>query len=230
MIADSNGNDIRALPAYSISEVAHYLGVPAPTIRYWSVGGRGHGPLIEPPAGGAPTLLSFFNLTELHVLSAVRRKHGVKMSKIRRAIQYLKSHACGARDERHPLISREMVTDGLHLFIEEYGKLINISQQGQMAMRDVIEGALRRIRRDAAGLPVKLYPFTRNTMEDAPEMVVIDPALSAGRPVIAGTGITTQIIAERYMAGESIDDLAKDYERPHEEIEEAIRCEFPAAA
>ena len=61
-------------------------------------------------------------------------------------------------------------------------------------------------------------------------MVVIDPRLSAGRPVIAGTGLTTQIVAERYKAGESIGELARDYERGNEEIEEAIRCELQAAA
>ena len=61
-------------------------------------------------------------------------------------------------------------------------------------------------------------------------MVVIDPMVSAGRPVIEGTGLVTQLIAERYKAGESINDLANDYERGTEEIEEAIRCELQAAA
>jgi len=51
-----------------------------------------------------------------------------------------------------------------------------------------------------------------------------------GRPVIVGAGLSTQIIAERYKAGESVHDLAKDYERDDFEIEEAIRCELDAAA
>ena len=67
-------------------------------------------------------------------------------------------------------------------------------------------------------------------MYETPTMVVIDPRLSAGRPVIAGTGLATQLIAERYKAGESISDLAHDYERGNDEIEEAIRCELQAAA
>ncbi len=33
-------------------------------------------------------------------------------------------------------------------------------------------------------------------------------------------------VAERFDAGESIEDLAADYDRPREEIEEAIRCEL----
>ena len=225
----TRANDPRELPAYTISEAAHYLAVPAATIRYWSVGRDEYAPLIEVPAR-APTLPSFLNLTELHVLAAIRRKHEVKMPSIRSAIRYLAANAQAPMDERHPLISHALETDGLDLFIEQYGQLINISQAGQTAMREIISAALRRIDRDPAGVPIKLYPFTRNAMDDTPAMVVIDPRLSAGRPVIAGTGLATQLIAERYKAGESISDLAHDYERGHEEIEEAIRCELQAAA
>ena len=221
--------DPRELPAYTIAEAAHYLAVPAATVRYWSVGRGDYAPLIEVPAH-APTLLSFLNLTELHVLAAIRRKHEVKMPGIRRAIQYLAAHARRAMDKRHPLIGCELETDGLDLFTERYGELINISRAGQTAMREIISAALHRIDRDPAGVPIKLYPFTRAAMDRTPAMVVIDPTLSAGRPVIAGTGLATQLIAERYKAGESISDLAHDYERGHEEIEEAIRCELPAAA
>ena len=225
----SKSEDPRELPAYTISEAAHYLAVPAATIRYWSVGREQYEPLIQVPRR-APTLLSFLNLTELHVLAAIRREHEVKMPSVRRAIQYLAAHAGGAMDKRHPLISHELETDGLDLFIEQYGQLINISQAGQTAMRQIISAALRRVDRDPAGVPVKLYPFTRSAMEDTPAMIVIDPRLSAGRPVIAGTGLATQLIAERYKAGESITDLARDYERGNAEIEEAIRCELQAAA
>ena len=48
--------------------------------------------------------------------------------------------------------------------------------------------------------------------------------------MIAGTGLATGLIAERYKAGESVHELARDYERSEGEIEEAIRCELPAAA
>jgi uncharacterized protein (DUF433 family) len=56
--------------------------------------------------------------------------------------------------------------------------------------------------------------------------VVIDPHISYGRPVLVGTGIPTAVVAERYKAGEPIDELAEDYGRSRKEIEEAIRCEL----
>lgn len=221
--------DRRELPSYTVSEAAHYLSVPAATVRYWSVGRDEYEPLITVPHS-SPTLVSFLNLAELHVLAAIRRQHKVKMPSIRRAIEYLSKHARTLIDKWHPLIGCELETDGLDLFVEQYGELTNITRAGQTAMREIIEAALKRIDRDPEGIPIKLYPFTRQAIRDAPSMVVIDPALSAGRPVIAGTGLATQIIAERYKLGESISDLAYDYERPNAEIEEAIRCELAAAA
>ena len=230
MTGDTAGShDPRQLPCYPISEVARYLEVPVATIRYWSIGRGSYEPLIAVPSR-APTLLSFLNLIELHVLAAIRRKHGVKMQSVRKAIQYLADRSGCELEARHPLISRELETDGLDLFIDEYGRLINISQEGQTVIREVVRAALRRIERGPEGMPVKLYPFTRKAIEDAPAMIVIDPRLSAGRPVIAGTGLATQVIAERYKAGESVRELAYDYGRERAEIEEAIRCEVPLAA
>lgn len=225
----SPAKDPRELPSYTVAEAAHYLSVPNATIRYWATGQGDYPSLIDVPAS-KPTLLSFLNLVELHVLAAIRRKHEVPMPKVRAAIDYLKKHTRGKEARLHPLISRQLETDGMDLFIQHYGKLINVSSDGQISMREILSAALHRIERDTKGIPIKLYPFTRNDFKDAPSIVVIDPSLSAGRPVIAGTGLPTEIIAERYKAGESIEDLAHDYEREQAEIEEAIRCELRAAA
>jgi uncharacterized protein (DUF433 family) len=97
-------------------------------------------------------------------------------------------------------------------------------------MRDVVAAYLRRVERDAKGLPVRLYPFTRKREPDEPRAVVIDPHVSFGRPVLAGTGVVTAILAERFKAGESVEDLAKDYGRTALDIQEALRCELPLEA
>lgn len=217
--------DRRLLPAYSVREAAHYLGIPASTVRYWAAGRPGISQALIAAAGTAPGSLSFINLIELHVLGAIRREHEVSLPKVREAIHYLEQHY----DSPHPLASHQLETDGLDLFVERYGSLVNISRDGQVAMREVLEASLKRIERDTAGFPIKLYPFTRSDVHHAPKLVVIDPALSFGRPVIAGTGLATEVIAERYKAGESVEDLERDYGRPKAEIEEAIRCELEAA-
>ena len=58
--------------------------------------------------------------------------------------------------------------------------------------------------------------------------MVIDPRVQFGRPCLAGRGIPTAIITERYKAGDSIQILADDYRCPAHEIEEAIRYETAA--
>lgn len=227
--ANNRRSNLRDLPAYSAVEVAHYLNLPRSTVRYWATGKDSSPALIE-VADTDPLAFSFHNLVELHVLAAIRRRHAVPMPKVRRAIDYLRKDTRDEFDKLHPLISKQLQTDGLDLFIEQYGRLVNVSSAGQLAMRDIIEAALRRIERDRHGIPVKLYPFTRSNINNAPAMVVIDPALSAGRPVITGTGLATEVIAERYKAGETVAELAKDYDRKKAEIEEAIRCELKIAA
>jgi uncharacterized protein (DUF433 family) len=109
------------------------------------------------------------------------------------------------------------------LFIDKFGQLINITQSGQIALRELLEAHLQRVEHDAAGTVARLYPFTRKHDLNEPKVVVIDPHISYGRPVLVGTGIPTAVVAERYKAGESIDELAEDYARSRKEIEEAIR-------
>jgi uncharacterized protein (DUF433 family) len=116
------------------------------------------------------------------------------------------------------------------LFLSRFEKLIAVSQAGQLAMKEMLAAHLRRVEHDAAGLAVRLYPFTRKREADEPKIIVIDPYVSFGRPTIARTGIATGIVAERYKAGESIDELAQDYDCERGHVEEAVRVELALAA
>ena len=225
--------DPRELAAYGITEAAHYLRMPQATLRSWVVGRyypteagrRFFEPIIPLPDKDRP-LLSFMNLVEVHVLDAIRREHEIPLPKVRRALNYLRAQF----PSKHPLADQTFETDSLDLFIQKFGHLINVSRDGQLAMRSLLQAHLRRVERDAKGVPVRLYPFTRKRQPDEPKAVVIDPYVSFGRPVLVGTGIATLVIAERYKAGESVDDLADYYARPRVEIEEAIRVELSLQA
>jgi len=54
--------------------------------------------------------------------------------------------------------------------------------------------------------------------------------MAFGRPVIAGSRIPTADVFERFKAGDSLETLVADYDRPTEEIQEAIRYEADRAA
>jgi uncharacterized protein (DUF433 family) len=220
-------------PAYSITEASRYLSIPAATLRSWVAGRKyptGAGPKFFRPiiqlTANARDGLSFANLVEAHVLDAIRRHHQVQLSKIREAIHYLRQHF----GSNHPLSEQRFQTDGIDLFVEKFGRLIDVTQSGQITLRELLKAHLHRVEHDHTGAAVRLYPFTRKRDLHEPKVVVIDPHISYGRPVLAGTGIPTAVVAERYKAGESIDELAEDYGRSRKEIEEAIRCELSLEA
>lgn len=228
----ADGQDVRELPAYGVAEAAHYLLIPRATLRSW-VAGMSYGigserkmfkPIIQ-PAATSPVALSFINLIEAHVLAAIRRKHHVDMMAVRRSIDFLKQKF----GSPHPLADHQFETNGVDLFVERYGELMSVSQGGQLAVRQLLQAHLRRIEWDTQGVPLRLYPFTRVDETDQPKNIVIDPFISFGRAVISGTGVSTDIVAERFKAGESADELANDYGCDREKIEEAIRCELSLA-
>jgi uncharacterized protein (DUF433 family) len=77
-------------------------------------------------------------------------------------------------------------------------------------------------------MPLKLYLSPRADIDHG--IVVIDPCLGFGQPVIEGTGIRKEVIVGRFSAGETIDSIAEDYGRSRTEIEEIVRSELPLAA
>lgn len=72
----------------------------------------------------------------------------------------------------------------------------------------------------------RMFPLLRKTgsVEEQPRLIVVDPRLGFGRPVLNGTGIPVSVIRERFDAGESVLHLAKDYGVGVEAIEEAVRA------
>lgn len=227
------GRDPVELPAYSIPEVARLIRVPQATVRSWVLGRRyptvdDRQKLFEPVVRIADPVrrsLSFRNLIELHVLSAIRRDHGVRLGEVRKAVDYLRRKF----KSRHPLADVEMQTDGTNLFVERFGELVDVSDQGQMAMKACLISHLDRIERNARGAAIRLYPFTTSREEPSRRTVFIDPRVQFGRPCLLGTGTPTALVAERFLAGDSPKDIAEDIGLDTDAVEEAIRYESRAA-
>jgi len=107
-------DDPRLSPAYSVAEAAHYLRMPEGTLRSW-VAGRWY-PVAGKSKRSRPLIhlddshrqyLSFINLVEAHVLAAIRRRHGVKLPKVRAALDYVKRQFTIER----PLIDQTFQTE-----------------------------------------------------------------------------------------------------------------------
>jgi uncharacterized protein (DUF433 family) len=220
---------VRRTPAYTFAEAAHCLGVPVSTLRAWCSGqdNRHQGELrryhrVIRLDGAGSKGLSFLNLVEAHVLCGLRGVHHVPLPCIRSGIDYV---ARQLKVER-PLAQARFATRGLELYVEHLSDLIALDRGGQLGMQDILEAYLKRVERDLHRVPIKLYPFTRQAVSaDAARNIVIDPAVAFGRPVLVGTRVPTAVLADRFKAGDSMQELADDFRTTTEAIEEAIRCE-----
>jgi uncharacterized protein (DUF433 family) len=225
---------ILSTPAYPFVEAAHYLNIPLSTLRAWCLGRglradgktRRFQPIIRLDANDRRAL-SFLNLVEAHVLTAIRRQHHVPLPKVREALNFV-SRRMGSQ---RPLAELEFQTDGIDLFLEKLGSLVNVSREGQTEMAEIIRDHLRRIERDTQGIPVRLFLFTRkDDIRDQPSPIVVDPRIAFGRPVLAGRSVPTAILADRFKAGETLTQLADDYDTSPQNIEEGLRCELERKA
>jgi uncharacterized protein (DUF433 family) len=217
------GVDRLELPLYGLSEAALYLRVPIKTLEYWAFGRGRISPLIR-AAEKRPRALSFMNLLECHMLAAMRSLYDLRLPKIRRAVAHLnKTSGC-----RHPLIEQPLYTNRVDVLIKEIDKLVNLSRGGQLAIPEIFGVHLERIEYDK-GI-YNFYPFVRERSANEPKLIVINPAIGFGKPVVAGTGISTAVIASRFNARESVPELAQEYGLEEKQIEEAIRWETRAVA
>lgn len=220
---EPTSDDLREVPLYSLAEVAYFLNIPKPTLHRWCRPGYNKkreliAPLIV-PADSKSALFSFYNLTEAHILSVITRLHRVKLPRVRAAVMELQTLAMS--NPRHPLLSREFYTDGRDIFVKtiegRHKQTINLSQFGQLGLREILDSYIERIERDAAFNPTKLYPA-----HQIGKVVSIVPTVSSGRPIIDLLGIPVASVWNRRRAGDSIENIADDYDIPEAEVEGAI--------
>jgi uncharacterized protein (DUF433 family) len=218
-------NKLYEEPSYGLAEAAAYLKVPYQTLRYWLTGFKARPPIVS-PVETDPTRLSFLNLLECHALAGMRKIYDLKLPKVRSALRKISQDYA----QPHPLISVAFLTDRKDLFIERVGEIINVSQHGQMGL-NFYRMHLERVELDPKGL-FRFFPFVVQPGPSEPKTIEINPMVGFGKPVIAGTGISTAIIASRFNARESIIDLAAEYGCTPQQIEEAVRWErvLPVAA
>jgi uncharacterized protein (DUF433 family) len=228
-MAKRSAQAILSTPAYPFVEAAHYLNIPLSTLRAWCLGQGAAGgkaqtfkPVIRLDANDRRAL-SFLNLVEAHVLAAIRRQHHVPLPKVRQALSFVSRKMNTAR----PLAEADFQTDGIDLFVEKLGSLINVAREGQTEMKEMIQDHLKRIQRNPQGIPIRLFLFTRkDDVKDQPSPVVVDPRIAFGRPVLAGRSVPTAVLADRFKAGDTLTQLAEDYDTSPQNIEEALRCEI----
>lgn len=234
------GKDPRNIPNHHIEDVARYLNISTSKIKSWikiyktfySVypderETERKFPLHVRLQQTEPIFLTFTNLIELHVLRGMKHPQNIFDEDGAHGISAALNYCVHAQfNQPHLLAHRLFYTDGLNLFLEGYTVLMCLSPTEKLSLEKHIKMYLNRIAFDENGMATKFYPFTHSNLENNPKIISIDPRMSFGRLVITNTGIPTDIIAERYLAGDSIEELVYDYDCEQYKIEEAIRYEM----
>ncbi len=210
-------------PRYLVGEAATIIGMPAATLRTWFRGWPNGKPAVLTPDGGGstPLVLSFFNVVEAKFLDAYRRK-GVSMQRVRRALDYVSERMAGFE---RPLLKPDFETDGKALFIEvndsERTSLLEVSGGGQLVWPEAVRQHFQSLEFDHRGDPSRLW------LDDRHE-VMLDPRFGWGLPVIAGSGVRTDVLFERAKAGEDLEAIAEDFSLESADVEAAITWEQAA--
>lgn len=222
-------DDVYNTPAYPVTDAARYLRIPLVTLRAWITGRtyatkngqQAFAPLIQRP-DPAFTQLSFTNLIEAHVLRIIRENHQVKLDKVRKALDYMDQQF----DTNHPLVMKKFQTDGVDLFVDQMDRLVNVSRSGQLAMRETLKHLLTRVEWNAEGIAKRFFPVIELIPEPGSDKIIfLDPSIRFGKPVIAGVGVPTDIISDLYNAGDSIEEIADEYDCTPLQVKTAIQFE-----
>jgi uncharacterized protein (DUF433 family) len=188
-------------------------------LKVYEVAGRRYSPLLTLPARTAEIMLSFENLVEAALISGWRRR-GVPLQRVRKA------HSL-AIDEfgDHPFVHRQIYYSGKDLFAkaDEEGEggthFVALSGDGQRTLAPVITDYLRTV--DWMEDTDKPYQWRPNEGGDA---VRLHPEIDFGLPNVRR--VRTEILQRRFLASESIEELAYDFKLSHDEVERALRYEW----
>jgi uncharacterized protein (DUF433 family) len=121
-----------------------------------------------------------------------------------------------------PVFFRPVVKEGVTRVLESFSRALPETDRAWLEKQLTL--CLDRVEQKEEE-PSRLYPFSRIPAEGCPRLIVMDPRIRFGRPTITGRGVPTDAFFERHQAGDSITELADDYNIPTVEVEEAIRYE-----
>lgn len=222
----TNGRSELWTPRYSYSEADYLADVSKGTSKRWLEGYeylRDGRPVVMPAVTPHVTQtgpLSFIDLVEVAAIGRLK-EFGFSLQRIRRVVL-----DCQARFEVvRPLPTLTFKVGGRDAFVMDTGVLVAVGgrHRGERAWDEVLGPFLNELDYDA-GLARRWWPLGKN------HIIVVDPAYAYGLPVVAGSGVRTEIVSERVQAGDLPDEIARDFNLTSEEVGRALQFELKRAA
>ena len=164
--------------------------------------------------------LSFLDLIELLAVREFKRR-GIALPEVRKA----RDEASRMFGTDHPFAFRKFKTDGRKIFthLSKQGSspsLVQLGSAGQALFAQLVEKHLVNIAFDPVSkLAMKWWPLGRGSL------VILDPTITFGAPVLEGTGIRTLNLYNAWKAEGSAKRVARWFEVEERLVIEAVRFE-----
>ena len=215
-----------ARPLYSYADADRLANVSRGTSKRWlagyayvnASGDRVERPPITPGIEDQG-FVSFIDLIELVAIGGLKEM-GFTLNKIRRIVKDCQDQLGVPR----PLTTLKFKTDGYDIFINQGDTLLGLGRKkGLRAWNEMLEPFLQEL--EYAGAFVsRWWPMGK----DKP--IVVDPDYGYGFTVVANSGVRTEIILERFQAGDLKAQIAEDFNLELVEVERALQFELKTRA
>jgi uncharacterized protein (DUF433 family) len=210
-------------PLYSFAEADRIARVTPNTSRRWLKGysfwyedERREMPPVTPTAETMEAV-SFVDLMEVATIDKLRKK-GFSFRQIRK----INATAHFYLQTPRPLVTETFKDKGRDIFVDAgFGILVNVGYEaGMQAWDEVLDPFLDTVEYEDK-IVRRWWPLGKDVS------VLVDPDYGFGLPVVEGIGVRTEIIAERYRAGDTTDEIAYDFDVTPKQIDDALRWEMP---
>jgi len=217
-------------PIYGMWQVDSMLGLHGGTARRWIDGyeRRGHlyPPVIREERTGVE-VVTWGEFVEARLLANYRSK-GVPLVKMRPVVERLRQEL----RTPYPLAAARLYADGGELVqqvqeevrLERGLHLVVVVRTGQIAASTTdfappVKDFLEHVGFDDGGeYAAKIFPLGRDTA------VALDPDYAFGAPAVGS--VRTDVLAEEFRAGDSIESIADGYGLSREQVSDALRFEL----
>ena len=220
-------------PMYFPAEVSRFVGISKYRVHRWLEGYKytvdSKQKQLQPVVQKSwqdkeyPNYASFLDLIDLLFVKQFL-DFGVSLQKLRRALEEAKKILGTSHFAR-----QKFFTDGKSICLEivdQGDAILELLTDGQWVISKIIQQLAHQIDFDTSTeLARRWFPFKEN------RLVVLDPLISFGRPIIITKNITTENIFDLFKAeGEKIDPVCEWMDLTSEEVTAALEFEETLAA
>ena len=214
-------------PLYGFADADYLANVSRGTARRWLAGYAYHDthgqrvvqPPVTPGVQGEESV-SFADLVEIAAIGRLKEV-GFSLRMIREIVRNCQEILGVPR----PLATLRFKMGGREIFVDRGDVLLEVGQKKRMqAWNEVLKPFLQELDYDANQLVARWWPLGRSTP------VVIDPQYGFGFPVVAKSGVRTEIILERFRAGDLKEQISADFNIEQVHVERALQFELQRAA